>query len=157
MRSHDTRNRRRGPGRRAFTLMEIIVVVTIIALLAGIIVPRMWARVSGAKQAAAKNEVKLIAAQVITYMMDAGLSQLDDDFDLDILIATPEKALADLIIYSAVELEDEREVEEYLYADLRMDREAPARLNAGGMRDIARNRNSSTLRRLAEYLGSRPT
>ena len=91
MRSHVTRDRRDGRRRRAFTLMEIIVVVTIIALLAGIIVPRMWSRVAGAKQAAAKNEVKLIAAQVITYMMDAGLSQLDDDFDLELLLATPDE------------------------------------------------------------------
>jgi general secretion pathway protein G len=79
------RNRRRG-----FTLLEIIVVVTIIALLAGIVIPRLWARVGTAKTAAAESETKAIAAQVVAFMLDAGLSRPDDDFDLEMLLLAPE-------------------------------------------------------------------
>ncbi len=77
---------------RAFTLVEMIVVVTIIALLASIIVPRLWTRVDEAKKSAAQSEVSMIAQQVTTYALDAGISisQLDDDFNLDVLLLPPD-------------------------------------------------------------------
>ena len=81
-----TRHRRRS--RRAFTLMEMIVVVTIIALLAGLIVPRLWSRVGAAKVSVAKSAVSNIATQVHAYVLDTG-TRIDDDFDLRVLLAPP--------------------------------------------------------------------
>ena len=50
--------RKNRPVRRAFTLIEIIVVVTIIALLAAVIAPRLFNRIGWAKDNAAKADVK---------------------------------------------------------------------------------------------------
>ena len=79
-----TRHHRRT--RRAFTLMEIIVVVTIIAILASLIVPRIWRRVGEAKETAAQSECRLLAEQVYAYLIDAGMSSVPDDFSLDLLL-----------------------------------------------------------------------
>ena len=85
MRQHKTLRTTSRYTRRAFTLIEIIVVVTIIAMLAGIIIPKVWDRVSDAKQSTAKAEANLIAQQLMMYLLDEGLSRVDDDFELDIL------------------------------------------------------------------------
>lgn len=79
---HTSRVRRQ---RRGFTLMEMIVVVTIIALLATVIVPRLWQHVGKANVAAAKAEVSTIANMISTYLIDTGVP-LDDDFDLSVLL-----------------------------------------------------------------------
>ena len=50
------KHHQRRPVRRAFTLMEIIVVVTIIALLAALVAPRLIGRVGWAKESKAKSE-----------------------------------------------------------------------------------------------------
>jgi general secretion pathway protein G len=68
--------------RRGFTLLEIVVVVTIIALLGALIVPRLIDRIGWTKQNVAKSEVAQIAQQVELYMIDNGLSRLPSDFDL---------------------------------------------------------------------------
>ena len=74
--------------RRAFTLMEIIVVVTIIALLAALIAPRLIGRVGWAKEGKAKSEVRSIATAVSMYITDSGMT-LDDSFDLEVLLLPP--------------------------------------------------------------------
>lgn len=71
--------------RRGFTLLEIIVVVTIIALLATLIAPRLIGRIGQAKAAVAKAEVNEIAKQVNLYCVDNGISRLGEDFELSIL------------------------------------------------------------------------
>ncbi len=76
--------------RRAFTLIEIIVVVTIIAILATIIAPRVWTNVMKANNAKAQTEVKSIASVVTNYMLDMNLSRIEDDFDLEILALPPD-------------------------------------------------------------------
>jgi len=83
-------DRRPRRGRRAFTLMEMIVVVTIIALLATVIVPRLWQHVGTANVSAAKAEVNAIAAQISTYLIDTGAAGLNDDFDLEVLLLPPD-------------------------------------------------------------------
>ena len=76
--------------RHGFTLIEIIVVVTIIAILAGIIAPRIMQNVGKAKNSRAKSEAKQIAQLITTYMLDVQLSRIDDDFDLETLLLVPD-------------------------------------------------------------------
>ena len=76
--------------RRGFTLIEIIVVVTIIAILAGIIAPRIMQNIGKAKESRAKSEASTIASLIKTYMMDMQMSRLDDDFDLEVLVLAPD-------------------------------------------------------------------
>lgn len=68
--------------RRGFTLIEIIVVVTIIALLATLIVPRLLGRVGQAKTSVAKSQVAEIAKQVNLYLLDNGLGRPPSGFEL---------------------------------------------------------------------------
>ena len=77
------RNRRRQ--RRGFTLLEVIVVVTIIALLAAIIAPKVLKNIGKSKQKIAEAEVSSIANQVRLWMVDNEFSRLPDDFELDML------------------------------------------------------------------------
>ncbi len=76
--------------RRGFTLIEIIVVVMIIAVLATLIAPRLMSRVGTAKQTAAKAKAATIAKTINLYVLDMGLSKPSDDFDLEILLRSPE-------------------------------------------------------------------
>ena len=76
--------------RRGFTLIEIIVVVMIIAVLATLIAPRLMSRVGTAKQTAAKAKAATIAKTINLYVLEMGLSKPSDDFDLAILLLSPE-------------------------------------------------------------------
>jgi len=76
---------RRPETRRAFTLLEVIVVVTIIALLATLVAPRLIGQIGKSKQKIAQSEVAMIAQQVQLWMVDNGYSTLPDDFDLETL------------------------------------------------------------------------
>ena len=79
------RHRHRNSRRRAFTLLEVIVVVTIIALLATMIVPKLLRNIGSTKQKLAQAEVSTLANQISLWMADNGHSRLPDDFDLEIL------------------------------------------------------------------------
>ncbi len=87
---HPTARPARRPVRRAFTLVEIIVVVTIIALLATLIAPRLWGRLTWAKNRTAEAEVKAIETAVNMYVNDESIT-LTDDFDLQILLVPAEE------------------------------------------------------------------
>jgi general secretion pathway protein G len=71
--------------RRGFTLLEIIVVVTIIALLATLVAPKLLKNVGKTKVKVATNEVASIAQQVNLYLLDNGLSRPPDDLELPAL------------------------------------------------------------------------
>ena len=77
------------PVRRAFTLIEIIVVVTIIALLAAVIAPRLFGRIDWAKENAARADVESIAAAVKLYLMESNRN-LNDGFELRDLMVPAE-------------------------------------------------------------------
>lgn len=79
------RNRRQRIVRRGFTLLEVIVVVTIIALLATLVAPKLWTQIGKSKQKVAQAEVASIAQQVTLWMVDQGYSTLPDDFELEVL------------------------------------------------------------------------
>ena len=87
MKSH--RRLRERPVRTAFTLVEIIVVVTIIAVLAALIAPRLFGRLDWAKRNAAQSEVKAIENAVNMYFNDTG-EALSNSFDLDVLVLRPD-------------------------------------------------------------------
>jgi general secretion pathway protein G len=78
------------PLTRGFTLLEIIVVVTIIAVLATLIAPKLLSRVGSAKQTAAIAKASTIAKAINLYLLDEGLSAPDDNFDLEILLLSPD-------------------------------------------------------------------
>ncbi|MHC4427059.1 MAG: type II secretion system protein GspG [Planctomycetota bacterium] len=86
-RSNHNKNKNK---RRAFTLVEMIVVVTIIALLATLVAPRLLGQISGAKKKVAKTGANSIAAAVKLYIVDSGVA-LNDDFDLEMLALPPDE------------------------------------------------------------------
>lgn len=77
--------------RRAFTLLEVIVVITIIAIIATLVVPRLLSRVGSAKRQAATAEIATIAAQIKLYLLDTSQSNPDDNFDLSVLLLPEEE------------------------------------------------------------------
>jgi general secretion pathway protein G len=81
--------------RRAFTLLEIIVVVTIIALLATMVAPKLLANIWKTKQRVAKAEVSSLATQLGVYLADHGMSKPTDETTLTVLAPDYVK-LADL-------------------------------------------------------------
>ncbi len=70
-----------GSSRSAFTLMELMVVVAIITLLAGILLPNYIKHVEKAKMAKAKADIEILIKAISLYRIDNGafpssLSQL---------------------------------------------------------------------------------
>ncbi|MEA2725173.1 MAG: ral secretion pathway protein [Gemmatimonadales bacterium] len=66
MSSHSVRHR------TGFTLIEILVVIIVIGLLAGLVGPRILGRVSEAKTATARTQVELIGVALDNYRLDNG-------------------------------------------------------------------------------------
>ena len=71
--------------RRAFSLIEVIVAVTIVAIMAAIFVPRLTRFIGSAKDKRARTESSSLAQQVRLYMTENGFSRLPSDFDLEVL------------------------------------------------------------------------
>ena len=70
---HDPQSERRFPkSRSGFTLIEFIVVITILGILATLIVPRFIGRVGSAKQAVAKTNMKTLEQKVVEFQTDCG-------------------------------------------------------------------------------------
>ena len=78
-------HRQRRSIRRAFSLIEVIVAVTIVAIMAAIFVPRLTKFIGSAKDKRAKTEAAALAQQVRLYMTEAGLSRCPEDFELEVL------------------------------------------------------------------------
>lgn len=65
--------------RRGFSLLEVIVAVTIVAILAAVVAPNVFRWVGDAKTKSAKAGVKQIHSQVRLYMVASGSSTPPDD------------------------------------------------------------------------------
>jgi general secretion pathway protein G len=74
----------RRAARRGFTLVEIIVVVTIIAIIAALIAPRLFGRLTWAKAKTAQAEVNALETAVNMYLNDTGVT-LTSNFELEVL------------------------------------------------------------------------
>ena len=57
---------------RAFTLIEMVVVIAIVVALAGVLVPIVGSELDDSKKATAQNEVNRIATALTQYMKDTG-------------------------------------------------------------------------------------
>lgn len=68
--------------RRAFSLVEVIVAVTIVALLAAIVAPRVYRFIFKANASKAKAESTTIAQQIKLYMTENGMSSVPAEFEL---------------------------------------------------------------------------
>ena len=71
-----------------FTLIEIMVVVFILALLAGIVVPKIMGRTDEARRTAAKVQIKNIEGGLQLYKLDNGFYPSTDQ-GLDALVSKP--------------------------------------------------------------------
>jgi general secretion pathway protein G len=54
------------------TLIELLVVVTIIAMFATLVLPRLWKKVSGAKQTVAREQINGFITALGMYKLDTG-------------------------------------------------------------------------------------
>lgn len=83
--------------RRGFSLIEVIVAVTIIAIFAGIIAPQVLKRLGGAKVDQARTEANAIATQVKAYLASRQATSLGSDFQLEGLIPEYLESTDDLL------------------------------------------------------------
>lgn len=64
--------RRFGSTTRGFTLIEILVVIIVLGLLAGLVGPRIIGRVSEAKSTTARTQIELLSVALDNYRLDNG-------------------------------------------------------------------------------------
>ena len=64
--------KRRRANQAGVTLIEMLVVVTIIALFAGLVGLRMWKQADKARVTAARSQINTLMAALSTYKMDTG-------------------------------------------------------------------------------------
>ena len=79
-----TRTRRRA-ARRGFTLVEVIVMVTIVAILGGVVATTMLRQAGQGRAQTAKVGCARIRTAIQSYLLDMGLSQPGQDFDITVL------------------------------------------------------------------------
>ena len=83
------------PGRRGFTLIELIVVLAIIALLASIVAPRYTRSVERAREASLKTSLNVMRDAIDKFAGDRGRypATLDEMVQLGYIRALPEDPL----------------------------------------------------------------
>jgi general secretion pathway protein G len=58
--------------RRGFTLLELVVVIIVLGLLAGLVAPQIIGRVSEARSTTAKTQIELLSVALDNYRLDNG-------------------------------------------------------------------------------------
>jgi general secretion pathway protein G len=66
------RCRRRRPGRKGFTLVELLVVMVILGLIAALVGPRLFPKLGKGKQSAAKAQIELLGQALDHFRLDVG-------------------------------------------------------------------------------------
>ena len=66
------KSKREKAAARGVTLIELLVVVTIIALFSALVLPRMWKKVSAAKQTATREQINGFMTALGIYKLDTG-------------------------------------------------------------------------------------
>ncbi len=74
---------------RGFTLIELMVVIVILGILAGLIVPRIMGRPEEAKQLKAKIQIESLETALKLFKLDAGMYP-DTEQSLQALVEIPE-------------------------------------------------------------------
>jgi general secretion pathway protein G len=82
------KNRHLTRSRRGFTLIELLVVILILSILAALIIPRLVARTSDAKIAAAKTDISTFSSLLQQYQVDNGKFPSTED-GLQALVTKP--------------------------------------------------------------------
>jgi general secretion pathway protein G len=75
-------------GQRGFSLIELLVVIIILGLIAGLVGPRLFGRVGQSKQATAKAQIELFGAALDQYRLDVG-SYPSTAIGLEALVRNP--------------------------------------------------------------------
>lgn len=75
-------------GQSGFSLIELLVVIIILGLIAGLVGPRLFGRVGQSKQATAKAQIELLGAALDQYRLDVG-SYPPTSAGLDGLVRNP--------------------------------------------------------------------
>ncbi len=81
--------RRFGNNNLGFTLIELMVVIVILGILAGLIIPRIMGRPDEAKQLKAKMQIEALETALKLYKLDSG-AYPDTEQGLQALIERPE-------------------------------------------------------------------
>ena len=76
------------PGSKGFTLIELMVVIVILGVLAGLIVPRIMGRPDEARQLKAKMQIESLETALKLYKLDNGAYPSTDQ-GLEALVAQP--------------------------------------------------------------------
>ena len=64
---------RRGRPRGGFTLLELVVVIIVLGLLAGLVAPQIFGRVSEARITTARTQIELLGVALDNYRLDNGM------------------------------------------------------------------------------------
>jgi general secretion pathway protein G len=75
--------------RTGFTLIELMVVIVIISLLAGLVAPNLWKRVGKAKRELAKPRMAVIESAVERFRVDCGRLPDESEGGLEALLVAP--------------------------------------------------------------------
>ena len=84
-----TNRRRKKSNNNGFTLIELMVVIVILGILAGLIIPRIMGRPEEAKQLKAKMQIESLETALKLYKLDTGMYP-DTEQGLQALIEQPE-------------------------------------------------------------------